>query len=93
MLDTEALRERLSKQERSYASSFFVAMGRYMKSSVLNDLPPNYQSLVGGVLLMGCCHLISASARPPCVAVQSFVTDGSRRYAEKCGVGSSNNLY
>ncbi|WIA41686.1 hypothetical protein OEZ86_009033 [Tetradesmus obliquus] len=46
MLDTEALRERLSKQERSYASSFFVAMGRYMKSSVLNDLPPNYQSLV-----------------------------------------------
>jgi hypothetical protein len=29
-----------------WASSFFVAMGRYTKSSVLNDLPPNYQSLV-----------------------------------------------
>jgi hypothetical protein len=48
MLDTASLRERLSPQERIYASGFFVALGRHMKESVLKDLPTNYQSLVRG---------------------------------------------
>jgi hypothetical protein len=54
MLDTASLRERLSAQERTYASGFFVALGRHMRESVLKDLPPNYQSLVrDGVCMLG----------------------------------------
>lgn len=46
LLDSAALRERLSRGERQYASNFFVALGRHLKDSVLNAMPPHYQSLV-----------------------------------------------
>lgn len=46
MLDNQELRDKLSTAEQKFTTEFFVAMGRHFKSSVLDDLPANYQSLV-----------------------------------------------
>lgn len=46
VLDNAELRDKLSTQEQRFATDFFVAMGRHFKGSVLDDLPPAYQSLV-----------------------------------------------
>lgn len=46
VLDNTELRDKLSTQEQRFATDFFVAMGRHFKGSVLDDLPPAYQSLV-----------------------------------------------
>lgn len=46
ILDSSTLRDRLSRQERTFTQNFFVAAGRHFKSSVLDELPPHYQSLV-----------------------------------------------
>jgi hypothetical protein len=40
------LRARLSPAEVRFAQQFFVALGRSLKTSVLDDLPAQYQSLV-----------------------------------------------
>eukprot|EP00879_Flechtneria_rotunda_P033135 GHRR01036671.1.p2 GENE.GHRR01036671.1~~GHRR01036671.1.p2 ORF type:complete len:106 (+),score=15.81 GHRR01036671.1:1075-1392(+) len=46
ILDSADLRDRLSQQEKQYSSQVFVALGRHLKASVLDYLPPHYQSLV-----------------------------------------------
>lgn len=46
VLDNTELRDKLSAAEQKFTTEFFVAMGRHLKSSVLDELPSNYQSLV-----------------------------------------------
>jgi hypothetical protein len=46
VLDNQELRDKLSSAEQKFTTEFFVAMGRHLKSSVLDDLPAAYQSLV-----------------------------------------------
>lgn len=46
LLDNGQLRARLSPAEVRFAQQFFVALGRSLKTSVLDDLPAQYQSLV-----------------------------------------------
>lgn len=46
ILDSSELRSRLSDPEKAFTQNFFVAMGRHLKTSVLDELPPHYQSLV-----------------------------------------------
>lgn len=51
VLDNQQLRDKLSTAEQKFTTEFFVAMGRHLKSSVLDDLPAAYQSLVSTTLL------------------------------------------
>lgn len=46
VLDNQELRDKLSTAEQKFTTEFFVAVGRHFKSSVLDELPANYQSLV-----------------------------------------------
>jgi hypothetical protein len=56
LLDNGELRGQLSAAEARFAQQYFVALGRNLKTSVLDDLPPQYQSLVGlgGCRTRGC---------------------------------------
>lgn len=49
LLDNPDLRGKLSDQEHKFTTDYFVAMGRHLKSSVLDQLPPAYQSLVSHI--------------------------------------------
>lgn len=49
VLDNQELRDKLSTAEQKFTTEFFVAMGRHFKSSVLDELPPAYQSLVSAL--------------------------------------------
>jgi hypothetical protein len=46
VLDNQEVRDKLSSAEQTFTTDYFVSMGRHFKSSVLDDLPPAYQSLV-----------------------------------------------
>lgn len=72
VLDNQELRDKLSSAEQKFTTEFFVAMGRHFKSSVLDDLPPAYQSLVSTrphgppvshLFNMVCC-LVASLVRP-----------------------------
>jgi hypothetical protein len=48
VLDNQEVRDKLSSAEQTFTTDYFVSMGRHFKSSVLDQLPPAYQSLVSG---------------------------------------------
>jgi hypothetical protein len=81
VLDNQGLRDKLSMAEQKFTTEFFVAMGRHLKGSVLDKLPPAYQSLVSAVMLLwlcrpaagahihgGQCWHVTGRARPHCWA-------------------------